>query len=157
MVVHAAPAIDDVSWEGNAIIGSSHVHFRFACKVAHNSAGGFPFIRLLHIGAQDCRGSAVSDNPRGRQVRLNRDHRSHHDLHHASVIGVAQLQFHHVVAIRLHPPYLTKNQPIDVPIPSRTGYVLLPPELSDPDPLKAMEKQFAFAKKTKEQAAPAKA
>ncbi len=35
---------------------------------------------------------------------------------------------------------LTKNQPIDIPIPSRTGYVQLPPELSDPDPKKAMEK-----------------
>src|SRR5215213_3861733 len=27
--------------------------------------------------------------------------------------------------------YLTKNQPTEMPIPSRTGYVLLPPELSD--------------------------
>jgi hypothetical protein len=53
--------------------------------------------------------------------------------------------------------YLTKNQPINVPIPSRTGYVQLPPELTDPDPLKAMEKQNAFAKATKEQAAPTKA
>ena len=53
--------------------------------------------------------------------------------------------------------YLTKNQPNEMPIPSRTGYVLLPPELSDTDPQKAMEKQLAFAKKTKEQAAPAKA
>ena len=53
--------------------------------------------------------------------------------------------------------YLTKNQPIDVPIPARTGYVLLPPELSDVDPMKAMEKQNAFAKKTKELATPAKA
>ncbi len=52
---------------------------------------------------------------------------------------------------------LTKDQPIDVPIPSRTGYVQLPPELSDPDPVKAMEKQNAFAKRTKEKAAPAKA
>ena len=51
---------------------------------------------------------------------------------------------------------LTKNQPIEVPIASRTGYVQLPPELSDPDPVKAMEKQNAFAKRTKEQAAPAK-
>src|SRR6187397_79444 len=42
--------------------------------------------------------------------------------------------------------YLTKNQPIEMPIPSRTGYVLLPPELSDTDPQKAMEKQMAFAK-----------
>ena len=29
---------------------------------------------------------------------------------------------------------LTKGQPLEVPIPSRTGYTLLPPELSDPDP-----------------------
>src|SRR5580658_9099848 len=50
-----------------------------------------------------------------------------------------------------------KNQPIDVPIPSRTGYVQLPPELYDPDPVKALEKQMAFAKMTKEKAAPAKA
>jgi NADH-quinone oxidoreductase subunit B len=53
--------------------------------------------------------------------------------------------------------YLTKNQPVEVPIPARTGYVLLPPELSDPDPVKAMEKQLAFAKKNKELATPAKA
>ena len=53
--------------------------------------------------------------------------------------------------------YLTKNQPIEMPIPARTGYVMLPPELSDPDPQKAAEKQMAFARKTKEQAAPAKA
>jgi NADH-quinone oxidoreductase subunit B len=46
---------------------------------------------------------------------------------------------------------LTKEQPVDVPIPSRTGYVLLPPELSD------MEKANAFAKKNKELATPAKA
>ena len=52
--------------------------------------------------------------------------------------------------------YLTKNQPIDVPIPSRTGYVQLPPELNDPDPVKAMEKQLAFAKMNKEKAVPAK-
>src|ERR671930_482484 len=39
---------------------------------------------------------------------------------------------------------LTKGQPVDVPIPSRTGYVLLPDELSD------MEKANAFAKRTKE-------
>ena len=32
---------------------------------------------------------------------------------------------------------LTKDQPIEVPIPSRTGYTLLPPELNDPDPIKA--------------------
>jgi NADH-quinone oxidoreductase subunit B len=52
---------------------------------------------------------------------------------------------------------LTKSQPIEVPIPSRTGFVLLPPELSDADPLKAAEKQNEFAKRTKEKAAPAKA
>jgi len=46
---------------------------------------------------------------------------------------------------------LTKGQPIEVPIPSRTGYVLLPPELDD------MEKANAFAIKTKELATPAKA
>src|SRR3954462_14474307 len=49
------------------------------------------------------------------------------------------------------------EQPVNVPIPSRTGYTLLPPELYDPDPLKAMEKQTAWAKRTKEKAAPAKA
>ncbi len=49
------------------------------------------------------------------------------------------------------------DQPIDVPIPSRTGYVLLPPELDDPDPLRALEKQNAFARANKEKAAPAKA
>jgi NADH-quinone oxidoreductase subunit B len=52
---------------------------------------------------------------------------------------------------------LTKGQPLDVIIPSRTGYTLLPPELSDPDPQKAAEKQNAFAKKNKELATPAKA
>jgi hypothetical protein len=45
---------------------------------------------------------------------------------------------------------LTREQPIDVPIPSRTGYTLLPPELSD------MEKANAFAKRTKELATPTK-
>jgi hypothetical protein len=52
---------------------------------------------------------------------------------------------------------LTHDQPLTVPIPSRTGYTLLPPELSDPDPVKAMEKQNAFARRNKEMAAPAKA
>src|SRR5579875_2791561 len=52
---------------------------------------------------------------------------------------------------------LTQGQPLTVPIPARTGYVLLPPELSDPDPVKALEKQNAFAKKNKELATPAKA
>jgi NADH-quinone oxidoreductase subunit B len=49
------------------------------------------------------------------------------------------------------------DQLIDVPIPSRTGYTLLPPELDDADPVKAVEKQNAFARTTKEKAAPAKA
>src|SRR5438046_10057391 len=52
---------------------------------------------------------------------------------------------------------LTKEQPLDMPVPSRTGFVLLPPELSDPDPRKAAEKQDAFAKKNNELATPAKA
>ena len=52
---------------------------------------------------------------------------------------------------------MTKEKPIDIPIPSRTGYTLLPPELSDPDPVKAMEKQNEFARMTKEKAAPTKA
>ena len=52
---------------------------------------------------------------------------------------------------------LTKGQPLQVPIPSRTGYTLLPPELNDPDPQKAVEKQNVFAKRNKEAAAPAKA
>src|SRR4029077_6879678 len=38
---------------------------------------------------------------------------------------------------------LTRDQPIDMPIPSRTGYVLLPPEVATP------EKADEFAKKTK--------
>jgi len=53
--------------------------------------------------------------------------------------------------------YLTKGQAIEIPIPSRTGYVQLPPELDDPDPVKALEKQLAFAKMNKEKAAPTKA
>jgi hypothetical protein len=53
--------------------------------------------------------------------------------------------------------YLTKNQPIEIPVPARTGWVQLPPELSDPDPIKEVEKQNAFAKLNKEKAAPAKA
>jgi hypothetical protein len=52
---------------------------------------------------------------------------------------------------------MTKGLPLDLPIPARTGYTLLPPELDDPDPVKAMEKQNAFAKRTKELAAPTKA
>jgi NADH-quinone oxidoreductase subunit B len=46
---------------------------------------------------------------------------------------------------------LTKGQPLEVPIPCRSGYALLPEEVNTP------EKANAFAKKTKEQAAPAKA
>jgi len=46
---------------------------------------------------------------------------------------------------------LTRNMPIECPIPARTGYVQLPHELSDP------EKANAFAIKTKEKAAPTKA
>jgi NADH-quinone oxidoreductase subunit B len=46
---------------------------------------------------------------------------------------------------------MSKNAPVDIPIPSRTGYVHLPPELADP------EKANEFAKRTKEKAAPAKA
>jgi NADH-quinone oxidoreductase subunit B len=53
--------------------------------------------------------------------------------------------------------YLTKGQRIDMPIPARTGYVQLPPELDDPDPVKALEKQLAWAKMNKEKAAPTKA
>src|SRR5262249_29751638 len=52
---------------------------------------------------------------------------------------------------------LTKGQPLEVPIPARTGYTLLPPELSDPDPVKAVEKQNLFAKRNKERAAPTRA
>src|SRR5262249_35959891 len=51
---------------------------------------------------------------------------------------------------------LTKDRPINIPIPARTGYVMLPPELSDADPVKAMEKVNDFSKRTKEQTAPAK-
>jgi len=46
---------------------------------------------------------------------------------------------------------MTKNQPIECPIPSRIGYPHLPPELAD------MEKANEFCKRTKEKAAPAKA
>ena len=46
---------------------------------------------------------------------------------------------------------LTKQQPIQMPLPSRTGYVLLPEEISTP------EKADAWAKKNKELATPAKA
>ncbi len=53
--------------------------------------------------------------------------------------------------------YLTKGKAIDLPIPARTGYVQLPPELDDADPVKALEKQIAWAKLTKEKATPTKA
>jgi NADH-quinone oxidoreductase subunit B len=46
---------------------------------------------------------------------------------------------------------LTKGQFIDVPIPSRTGYTLLPEELA------TLEKANEFAKRNKEEAAPTKA
>jgi hypothetical protein len=46
---------------------------------------------------------------------------------------------------------LTRGQPHDVPIPSRTGYVLLPPEIDTP------AKADAWAKENKEKATPAKA
>src|SRR5438093_2634466 len=52
---------------------------------------------------------------------------------------------------------LTKDQPLQVPVPSRTGFTLLPPELSDPDPQKTVEKQNGFARRTKELATPTKA
>jgi NADH-quinone oxidoreductase subunit B len=51
---------------------------------------------------------------------------------------------------------LTKGQPLDVPIPARTGYVQLPPELTDPDPEKAAEKAVQWVKRNKELATPAK-
>ena len=51
----------------------------------------------------------------------------------------------------------TERDPLDMPIPARTGFVQLPPELDDPDPVKAAEKQNAFAKRNKELATPAKA
>jgi NADH-quinone oxidoreductase subunit B len=47
--------------------------------------------------------------------------------------------------------YLTKGQPMEIPIPSRTGYTLLPDELS------TIEKANEWARKNKEAAAPAKA
>ena len=52
---------------------------------------------------------------------------------------------------------LTKGEPLEVPIPSRTGYTLLPPELSDADPARAVQKQNEWAKRNKEKAAPTKA
>jgi NADH-quinone oxidoreductase subunit B len=53
--------------------------------------------------------------------------------------------------------YLTKGQAVEIPIPARTGYVQLPPELEDADPTKALEKQIAYAKKKKAEAEPTKA
>jgi NADH-quinone oxidoreductase subunit B len=52
---------------------------------------------------------------------------------------------------------LSPGQPIEMPIPARTGYVQLPEELWDTDPKKAIEKQNSFAAQTKEKAKPAKA
>ena len=52
---------------------------------------------------------------------------------------------------------LSPGQPIEMPIPVRTGYVQLPDELWDIDPSKAREKQSTFAAETKEKAKPAKA
>ena len=46
---------------------------------------------------------------------------------------------------------ITKGQPIEMPIPARTGYTDLPPELD------TMEKANAFVIQTKEKAKPAKA
>jgi NADH-quinone oxidoreductase subunit B len=46
---------------------------------------------------------------------------------------------------------LTKGQVTDVPIPARSGYVLLPPEISTP------QLADAWAKKNKELATPTKA
>lgn len=46
---------------------------------------------------------------------------------------------------------LTRGQQLDMPIPARTGYVLLPEEINTP------EKANAFSLKTKELAKPAKA
>src|SRR5256885_7184863 len=43
---------------------------------------------------------------------------------------------------------LTPGQPVELPIPSRTGYTLLPDEINTP------EKAAQFAKNTKEAAAP---
>jgi NADH-quinone oxidoreductase subunit B len=52
---------------------------------------------------------------------------------------------------------LSPGQPIEMPIPARTGYVQLPEELWDADPKKSLEKQNAFATQNKEKAKPAKA
>jgi NADH-quinone oxidoreductase subunit B len=52
---------------------------------------------------------------------------------------------------------LSPGQPVELPIPARTGYVELPEELWDPDPVKAKEKQNKFAVENKEKAKPAKA
>ena len=52
---------------------------------------------------------------------------------------------------------LTKGQPLEVPIPSRTGYTQLPEELWDASPAQAKEKQLKFALETKEKAKPSKA
>jgi hypothetical protein len=52
---------------------------------------------------------------------------------------------------------LSPGQPVELPIPARSGYVQLPEELWDPDPVKAKEKQQKFAVENKEKAKPAKA
>jgi NADH-quinone oxidoreductase subunit B len=52
---------------------------------------------------------------------------------------------------------LSPGQPVELPIPARTGYVELPPELWDIDSEKAKEKQAKFAAENKEKAKPAKA
>ena len=46
---------------------------------------------------------------------------------------------------------LTRQQPVDMPIPARTGYVALPDEIGTP------EKANKFAIENKERAKPAKA
>src|SRR6185295_1887966 len=52
---------------------------------------------------------------------------------------------------------LSPGQPVELPIPSRTGYTQLPEELWDADLTKSLEKQQKFAVETKEKAKPAKA
>jgi len=52
---------------------------------------------------------------------------------------------------------LSPGQPVELPIPSRTGYTQLPEELWDASPAQAKEKQQKFALETKEKAKPAKA
>src|SRR4051794_12866948 len=47
---------------------------------------------------------------------------------------------------------LSPGQPVELPIPSRTGYTQLPEELWDANPVQAKEKQLKFALETKEKA-----